>query len=109
MNAGTQPRQPAASRIWLITGASSGLGRAVAEAALTAGDAEVAAVRTPTAVDDLAAAYPGRVATARLDVTDSARIPAVADEVIGAHGRIDVLVNSAGRALVGGCGGNQRP
>jgi NAD(P)-dependent dehydrogenase (short-subunit alcohol dehydrogenase family) len=62
----------------------------------------VAAVRTPTAVDDLAAAYPGRVATARLDVTDSARIPAVADEVIGAHGRIDVLVNSAGRALVGG-------
>jgi NAD(P)-dependent dehydrogenase (short-subunit alcohol dehydrogenase family) len=100
MNAGTQPRQPAASRIWLITGASSGLGRAVAEAALTAGDAVVAAVRTPTAVDDLAAAYPGRVATARLDVTDSARIPAVADEVIGAHGRIDVLVNSAGRAVL---------
>jgi NAD(P)-dependent dehydrogenase (short-subunit alcohol dehydrogenase family) len=60
MNAGTQPRQPAASRIWLITGASSGLGRAVAEAALTAGDTVVAAVRTPTAVDDLAAAYPGR-------------------------------------------------
>lgn len=102
MNAGNPPHQPAASRVWLITGASSGLGRAIAEAALAAGDTVVAAVRAPTAMDDLAAAHPGRVATARLDLTDQARIPTLADELIGVHGRIDVLVNNAGRALVGG-------
>jgi NAD(P)-dependent dehydrogenase (short-subunit alcohol dehydrogenase family) len=94
------PRQ-AAGRVWLITGASSGLGRAVAEAALAAGDTVVAAVRAPASADSLAAAHPGRVAAVQLDVADTARIPAAVDEAASRHGRIDVLVNSAGRALVG--------
>jgi NAD(P)-dependent dehydrogenase (short-subunit alcohol dehydrogenase family) len=102
MNAEHVASPQATGRVWLITGASSGFGRAIAEAALAAGDTVVAAVRRPAAVDDLTAAHPGRVAAAGLDITDGTRIPAVADEVIGRYGRIDVLVNSAGRALVGG-------
>ena len=48
-------------RVWLITGATSGFGRAIAEAALAAGDTVVAAARRPQALDDLAGRYPGRV------------------------------------------------
>jgi NAD(P)-dependent dehydrogenase (short-subunit alcohol dehydrogenase family) len=85
-------------RVWLITGASSGFGRAIAEAALAAGDTVVAAVRRPADVADLAER--GAVAI-QLDVTDGARITAAVDEVIGRFGRIDVLVNNAGRAVIG--------
>jgi len=102
MSTDSRPPQQAAGRVWLITGASSGLGRAVAEAALVAGGTVASAVRALASVDSLAVAHPGRVAAVQLDVADSARIPAAVDEVIGRYGRIDVLVNSAGRALVGG-------
>lgn len=101
MSAESLQRQQAHGRVWLITGASSGLGQAVAQAALAAGDTVVAAVRTPTSADGLAAAHPGRVAAVQLDVAGAARIPAAVAEVIARYGRIDVLVNSAGRALVG--------
>src|SRR4051812_36196519 len=88
-------------RVWLITGASSGFGRAIAEAALAAGDTVVAAARRPEVLDDLVAAHPGRVVTTQLDVTDAARAAAVVAEVILWYGRIDVLVNNAGRGVVG--------
>ena len=88
-------------RIWLITGTSSGFGRVIAEAALQAGDTVVATARHPEVLDHLAAAHPGRVSTVALDVTDTARIPDVVAEVVDRHGRIDVLVNNAGRALIG--------
>ncbi|WP_285224279.1 oxidoreductase [Frankia sp. Mgl5] len=85
----------------MITGASSGFGLAIAQAALDAGDTVVTAVRRPAAVKELAASYPDRVAPITLDVTDPARIAAVVAEVILWYGRIDVLVNNAGRGLVG--------
>ncbi|GAA4608842.1 oxidoreductase [Actinoallomurus liliacearum] len=91
----------ASGRVWLITGASSGFGRAIAEAALAAGDTVVAAARRPEALDDLVAAHPDRVNAIRLDVTDTTRISAVVAEVARSYGRIDVLVNNAGRGLVG--------
>ncbi len=94
-------RAAAAHRVWLITGASSGFGQAIAEAALAAGDTVVAAARRPEALAALAAAHPGRVAPVQLDVTDTARIAAVVAEVTGRYGRIDVLVNNAGRGFVG--------
>jgi len=107
-NAGTQDTaalQTAAretpGRVWLITGASSGFGRAIAEAALATGDTVVAAVRRTEALDDLVAAHPDRVTPLALDVTDPARISAAVDEVLARFGRIDVLVNNAGRGLVG--------
>ncbi|WP_020662509.1 oxidoreductase [Amycolatopsis benzoatilytica] len=88
-------------RVWLITGASSGFGRALAEAALAAGDTVAAAVRKPDSVADLVAAYPERAWPVQLDVTDDARVPAAVAEVLDRHGRIDVLVNNAGFGLVG--------
>ena len=88
-------------RIWLITGATSGLGRAIAQAALDAGDTVIAAARRPDALDALVTAHPDSVTPVELDVTDSRRIAAVVADVILWHGRIDVLVNNAGRGLVG--------
>ncbi|WP_042368502.1 oxidoreductase [Streptacidiphilus neutrinimicus] len=88
-------------RVWLITGANSGFGRAFAEAALGAGDTVVATARRPEALADLLAAHPGRVEALRLDVTDRGAAASVVDEVAARHGRIDVLVNNAGRTHVG--------
>ena len=84
-------------RVWLITGATSGFGRALAEAAIADGDVVVAAVRRPEALGDLT----GRVSPVRLDVTDLSAMPAAVDQVFQQHGRVDVLVNNAGRGHLG--------
>jgi NAD(P)-dependent dehydrogenase (short-subunit alcohol dehydrogenase family) len=91
----------AGGRVWLVTGASSGFGRAIAEAALNAGDTVVAGVRRPAAMDDLAARYPGRLTAVELDVTEASQVTAAVAQAMLWHGRIDVLVNNAGRGLVG--------
>ena len=57
-------------RVWLITGASSGLGRALADAALERGERVVATARDPERVADLAQSHPENAIAARLDVTD---------------------------------------
>lgn len=88
-------------RVWLITGASSGFGSAIAEAALAAGDRVVGAVRRPDRLRDLMEAFPGRVTAVELDVTDAGKAPLVVQQVIDEHSRIDVLVNNAGRTQVG--------
>lgn len=89
------------NRVWLITGANSGFGRAVTEAAVAAGDVAVATARRVAALDDLAAAHPGQVDVLPLDVTGRAAVDAAVRDVIARHGRIDVLVNNAGRSHVG--------
>ncbi|WP_086561492.1 oxidoreductase [Streptomyces africanus] len=89
------------NKVWLITGASSGFGRAIAEAALAAGDVVVGAARRPEALDDLVAAHPDRVEALRLDVADTGAAEAAVRDVVARHGRIDVLVNNAGRTHVG--------
>jgi len=89
------------TRVWLITGANSGFGRAITEAAVAAGDVVVATARKVAALDDLAGAHPGQVDALPLDVTDPAAIDATVMHVIARHGRIDVLVNNAGRSHVG--------
>ncbi|TLF78415.1 oxidoreductase [Nocardia cyriacigeorgica] len=88
-------------KVWLITGATSGFGRALTEAAIAAGDTVVAAVRRPEALEALVAAHPDQVDPVRLDVTDVARAEEVVADVLARHGRIDVLVNNAGRTQVG--------
>ncbi|MGW2489183.1 oxidoreductase [Streptomyces sp. NPDC001606] len=89
------------NKVWLVTGASSGFGRAITEAAVAAGDVVVGAARRPEALDGLVAAHPDQVEAVRLDVTDAAAVEAVVGDVVARHGRIDVLVNNAGRTHVG--------
>ena len=89
-------------RTWLITGASRGLGRAFAEVALEAGDAVVATVRKPDALEDLVTAHPDRALALALDVTDRAAVFAAVEQARSFTGRIDVLVNNAGYGLAGG-------
>jgi NAD(P)-dependent dehydrogenase (short-subunit alcohol dehydrogenase family) len=92
---------PDNGRIWLITGASSGFGRALAEAALGAGDTVVAAARRTEPLNDLVARHPDRARAIALDVTDQAAAAAAVADIVLWYGRIDVLVNNAGRGLVG--------
>jgi NAD(P)-dependent dehydrogenase (short-subunit alcohol dehydrogenase family) len=89
------------NRVWLITGASSGFGRAIAEAAVAADDTVIATARNAAVLSDITAAHPGQVEAVALDVTDTAAIEAAVQDVIARHGRIDVLVNNAGRGHVG--------
>ncbi|MGW0764527.1 oxidoreductase [Streptomyces sp. NPDC002676] len=89
------------NKVWLVTGASSGFGRAITEAAVAAGDVVIGAARRPEALDDLVAAHPDQVEALQLDVTDLAGIDAAVRDVVARHGRIDVLVNNAGRTHVG--------
>jgi NAD(P)-dependent dehydrogenase (short-subunit alcohol dehydrogenase family) len=86
-------------RVWLITGASSGFGRAIAEAVLARGDSIVATSRRTDALADLDG--DGRVHVVALDVTDAAQRDAAVAGAIDRFGRIDVLVNNAGRTQVG--------
>ncbi|HZA79373.1 MAG TPA: oxidoreductase [Acidimicrobiales bacterium] len=86
------------SRTWLITGSSSGFGQAIAEAALARGDAVLATARSTDGLKDLVTAG---AAVAALDVTDAAQRDAAVAIAIERFGRIDVLVNNAGRTQVG--------
>lgn len=87
------------NRVWFITGTSSGFGRALAEAALDRGDRVVATARDPSQLGDLAA--DDDVHAIALDVTDPAQRLGAVDQAIDKFGRIDVLVNNAGRTQVG--------
>jgi NAD(P)-dependent dehydrogenase (short-subunit alcohol dehydrogenase family) len=85
-------------RVWLITGASSGFGFAIAEAALGRGDSVAATSRRVEAIE---LDEGERVARIPLDVTDPEQRSAAVDAAIERFGRIDVLVNNAGRTQVG--------
>ncbi|MGW7043202.1 SDR family NAD(P)-dependent oxidoreductase [Streptomyces avermitilis] len=84
------------SRVWFVTGSSRGLGRAVATAALEAGDRVVATARDASKLDDLAARYGDRVRPIALDVTDLAQVDRAVQEGLKVFGRYDVVVNNAG-------------
>lgn len=87
--------------VWMVTGVSTGLGRAIALAALVRGDAVVAAVRDPGSVADLVDAYPDSAVAVPMDVTDPDAVRDGVAAAVGRWGRIDVLVNNAGRGLLG--------
>lgn len=84
------------TKVWLITGSSRGLGRALAEAVLAAGDRLVATARDPSQLDDLKTRYGERVLALALDVTDPAAAGLVVKTAVETFGRLDVLVNNAG-------------
>jgi len=88
-------------RKWLITGVSSGLGRAIAEQALARGDIVAGTLRKREQFENFAALAPGRAIPIALDVTDDAAVgPAVSNAIAAADG-LDILVNNAGYALMG--------
>ena len=84
---------------WFITGCSTGIGRATAQAAALAGHTVIATARRPETLDDLVAAYPGTVTALALDVTDDASVSEAIDDALANVGHIDVLVNNAGIGL----------
>lgn len=81
---------------WLITGCSTGLGRALAEAVLQRGDSAVVTARDVATVSDLAAAYPATALALPLDVTEIGQVRTVIQRGTEVFGGIDVLVNNAG-------------
>ncbi|WP_193045596.1 SDR family oxidoreductase [Mycolicibacterium baixiangningiae] len=89
------------TKTWLITGASRGMGRELAEQLLARGDRVAATLRRPEQLDDLAQRHGDRLWRRALDVTDSAAVRAVVDEAFGAHDRIDVIVSNAGYGVFG--------
>jgi NAD(P)-dependent dehydrogenase (short-subunit alcohol dehydrogenase family) len=82
--------------VWLITGCSSGLGRALAEHALDRGDRVAVTARDRKTVTDLADRYGSRALALALDVTDPTSVAAAVQACEETFGRIDVLVNNAG-------------
>jgi NAD(P)-dependent dehydrogenase (short-subunit alcohol dehydrogenase family) len=89
------------TRVWLATGCSTGIGRAVAEELVSRGVSLVATARDPATLSDLVDRGGSRVATSRLDVHDPASVQAALDLTLDRFGRVDVLLNCAGTGLVG--------
>jgi len=81
---------------WLITGCSTGLGRALAEAVLASGHNAVVTARKVETVQDITAGFPDTALPLALDVTDKAQISAAVKAAEDKIGSIDVLVNNAG-------------
>lgn len=88
-------------KVWLVTGASRGLGREIARAALDAGDTVVATARSADAARAALAGEHDRLHALPLDITDAEAAKSVAAEVTERFGAIDVLVNNAGYAELG--------
>ncbi|MEU0663020.1 SDR family oxidoreductase [Streptomyces lavendulocolor] len=88
-------------RRWLVTGCSSGLGRALAAAAARAGHDVAATARKTADLDDLVAAWPGRVLPIPLELRDAAQCEEAVRVAADLLGGIDVLVNNAGAGLFG--------
>ena len=87
--------------VWFITGASRGFGLEITREALSRGDSVVATARDPRAVLDAIPDADDRLLAVALDVSDPAQISAAVDAAIARFGRIDALINNAGRGLVG--------
>jgi NAD(P)-dependent dehydrogenase (short-subunit alcohol dehydrogenase family) len=90
------------SKVWFITGAGSGIGAGIANAALKASDRVVATGRSP---DKVRGAYRNdaseNIAFIQLDVADEAQAQAAVQSAVRRFGRIDVLVNNAGYSVLG--------
>ena len=89
-------RQTPATKVWLITGSTRGLGRALAEAVLVAGHKVVATGRDPGQLKDLVTRYGDRARAVTLDVTSERAVIGAVAEAIKAFGRLDVVANNAG-------------
>jgi NAD(P)-dependent dehydrogenase (short-subunit alcohol dehydrogenase family) len=89
------------SKVWLITGSSRGLGRALAETVLAAKHNVVATARNPAQLTDLVKRYGDQVCNLALDVTDERAADRAIGAAVDAFGQLDVLVNNAGYGDLG--------
>lgn len=88
-------------QIWLVTGISSGFGRAIAEAVLAQGHFLIGTFRQDEQVTQFNREYGNRAVAYQLDLTQPAQIRAVAQTITDRFGRLDVLVNNAGSGFAG--------
>ncbi|NDK31798.1 oxidoreductase [Nesterenkonia haasae] len=86
---------------WFITGAARGFGLEITRQALDRGDNVVATARKPEAVQEALPGYGKRLLAVALDVTDESQAHEAVSSAVEAFGSIDVLVNNAGRGLLG--------
>lgn len=84
------------SKVWLVTGSASGLGREIAQAVLASGDRLLATARDPQRLNDLVERYEKQVSIAPLDVADETAARTAVTRAVDVFGRLDVLVNNAG-------------
>jgi NAD(P)-dependent dehydrogenase (short-subunit alcohol dehydrogenase family) len=89
------------SKVWMITGASRGIGLAIARAVLDAGHQVVATARRPEQLQAVLGGYGDRVLVVELDVTQPGQAESVVAAASAKFGRIDVLVNNAGYGQIG--------
>ncbi|KIJ61448.1 hypothetical protein HYDPIDRAFT_159481 [Hydnomerulius pinastri MD-312] len=90
------------SKVWLITGASSGFGRSMTEHVLLQGDKVVATLRKPEMLDDLAARYPkNKLLVLKVDVSKGEEIDHAFAKTKEVFGRLDVVFNNAGYGVFG--------
>ena len=88
-------------RVAIVTGASRGLGRAMAIALADQGAHVLAVARNTEDLRQLEATAPDRIRSKVCDMHDLAAVAALADEALAAFGRIDIVVNNAGIAPAG--------
>ncbi|WP_423148488.1 oxidoreductase [Rubrolithibacter danxiaensis] len=89
------------SKVWLITGVSGGLGRALAKEAAEAGDIVIGTLRKPDQAEQFENLVPGKTFAIQLDVNHHNQIPDTIETITAKFGRIDILVNNAGYGLFG--------
>ncbi|NEU09763.1 SDR family NAD(P)-dependent oxidoreductase [Flavihumibacter sp. R14] len=89
------------SKVWLITGVSGGLGRALAHEAARQGDIVFGTVRKPEQVEEFNQLVHGKTFGLELDVNDHSRIDILIAHIRDQFGQLDVLVNNAGYGLFG--------
>lgn len=89
------------SKVWFITGCSTGFGKQLAKEVLQAGYKAVVTARNTNDVQDIISAYPSTSIAVKLDVTNAAEIKEAVEKAIQRFGTIDVLVNNAGIGYFG--------
>jgi NAD(P)-dependent dehydrogenase (short-subunit alcohol dehydrogenase family) len=99
-NQGEQKMTQKNDQVWFITGANKGLGVAIAKEALDRGYKVVATTRNPESAGEILGNFPNLL-IAKLDITNDEQVQSAVNTALDRFGRIDVLVNNAGYALLG--------
>lgn len=94
-------KESTASRVWFITGTSTGFGRLLTEELLKRGERVIATARDISKLSGLVSQYPEQIRVFTLDVTKPDEITSVAQQAISTFGQVDILVNNAGYGVTG--------